>query len=411
MAGTDRPTTQAEPSAPTPRYEIDSYARSIRSRVVEVADDREWVILEDTVLYPEGGGQPSDHGSLAGIPVSELTRTQVGVRHSLSRPLPPDADDQVEVTVDWPRRFDHMQQHTAQHLLTAVAQGRLGRPTTSFHLGSSVSDIELDGPALTGRDLAQLEDEVNQAVREARAVNVHRISREDYDDRSDIRTRGLPDHHLGEVRLIEIEGLDLTACGGTHVASTAELEGVKLLGTEKMRGGARLYWAAGSRMRRRLGDHETRVEALRSALGVPTDELVETACQRLEQLKEVQREVRILEEELADALVSAFRLDPGRLVSQHFERRGAAFLKTLASRFADGVAGKVGFFTASAGGTAAFVVVTGAGSGFSAAELGAGVASALDARGGGRDPVFQGKAPDLDGRDAAWALLDRTLGT
>ncbi|MDH3222246.1 MAG: hypothetical protein OEO23_00910 [Gemmatimonadota bacterium] len=402
---------QAQPPPPRPRYEIDAYTRSIRSRVVEVADDREWVILADTVLYPEGGGQPSDHGSLAGIPVSELARTPKGVRHSLSQPLPPGMADEVEVTVDWPRRFDHMQQHTAQHLLTAIAQERLGRPTTSFHLGASVSDIELDGPALTDGDLDQLEEEVNQAVREARGVNVQRVTREEYEARSDIRTRGLPDHHVGDVRLIEIEGLDLTACGGTHVASTAELEGVKLLGTEKMRGGARLYWVAGSRVRHRLGDHEARAEALRSALGVPTDELVETACQRLEQVKEVQREARILEEELADALVSAFRLDPGRLVSRHFESRGAGFLKSLASRFAEGAEGKVGFFTASAGGPVAFVVVAGEHSGFAASALGAEVASALGARGGGRDPIFQGKAPNLDGWDAARALLSRTMGT
>lgn len=401
---------QAEPWPPTPRYEVDAYSRNIQSRVVEVADDGGWVTLADTVLYPEGGGQPSDHGSVAGIPVSGLARTPEGVKHTLHHPFPPGAGDEVDVTVDWPRRFDHMQQHTAQHLLTALAHGRLGRPTTSFHLGSSVSDIELDGPALTPQDLERLEDEVNQAIREARGVIVRRITREEYDARSDIRTRGLPDHHRGEVRLIEIEGLDLTACGGTHVASTAELEGVKLLGTEAMRGGARLYWVAGSRLRRRLGDHESRAEALRSALGVPTDQLVETACQRLDQLKEVQREARILEEELADALVSGFRRVPGRLVSQHFDSRDASFLKTLASRFAEGAGDKVGFFTASAGGSVPFVVVAGEPSGFSAEELGPAVASALDGRGGGRDPVFQGKAPNLDGRDAARALLDRTVG-
>ena len=394
------------------KYETDAYAKSLTTRVVDVSAEGPWVTLADTVLYPEGGGQPSDHGRMGGIDVLEVARGPSGVRHRLSEPTSLQTGDEAEVVVDWNRRFDHMQQHSAQHLLTALIQQETGRSTTSFHLGQSTSDIELDGSPVSPDELDHLEEMANKVVGEAREVRVHRISQEEYDTRTDIRTRGLPDHHRGAVRLIEIAGLDLTACGGTHVASTAELGAVKLLGAESMRGGTRLHWVAGTRVRHRLAGHEARTQALRTSLGVPAEELVDSVAQRLEQLKTAQRDVRTLEEDLADALVAGFAARAAPLVTRHFDAGSGALLKALASRLAKEAPEKVGFFTAGAEDSLSFVIVAGEESGALASVLGPPVAEALGGKGGGRDPFFQGKAQNArcleDGRTELLALLKGT---
>jgi alanyl-tRNA synthetase len=137
--------------------------------VVDVGeeDGRPYAVLEDTVFYPEGGGQPADSGLLGGTKILDVQKAGDEIRHYLSivAELGP-----VRLELDWRRRWDHMQQHTAQHVLTAVAQQQFDWRTTAFYLGSSVSDIELDVPRLEGGDLARLEGAVAEEVRAARTI-------------------------------------------------------------------------------------------------------------------------------------------------------------------------------------------------------------------------------------------------
>jgi len=124
-----------------------------------------------------------------------------------------------------------MQQHTAQHLLTAVAADQFGWQTTAFHLGAHVSDIEVDVKSIGKSELRLLEETVAVEVRAARRISARRVSPDEY-EQMEVRSRGLPPGHSGDVRLIEIEGIDLNTCGGTHCVSTAEIEAIALLGTE-----------------------------------------------------------------------------------------------------------------------------------------------------------------------------------
>ncbi|HKJ02531.1 MAG TPA: alanyl-tRNA editing protein, partial [Longimicrobiales bacterium] len=224
-------------------FEREPRLRRLDTEVVSAGEDRgrPFVILADTILYPEGGGQPADGGTVGGVPVVDVRKTAGAIRHVLASPAP---SGPVTVELDWTRRFDHMQQHTAQHLLTAVADQRFGWPTTAFHLGAHVSDIELGTPGIDAAELAELEEAVAAEIRAARPVTARRVSPEAY-AALPVRSRGLPEGHTGDVRLVEIEGIDLNTCGGTHCASTAELEALKLLGTEPVRGGTRLFYAAG----------------------------------------------------------------------------------------------------------------------------------------------------------------------
>jgi alanyl-tRNA synthetase len=380
-----------------------AYERDPRQRELEVEilaageeDGRPWARLSDTVLYPEGGGQPADRGWLGEVAVEDVQRRDGQVVHYLTAAVTPGA---ARVRLDWARRFDHMQQHTAQHLVSALAADRFGWETTSFHLGERTCDVELAVAALDATQVAALEEAVAQEVRAARPVSARRVPPEALAG-LDVRSRGLPAGHTGDVRLVEIAGIDLNTCGGTHLASTAEIECVKLLGSEPMRGGTRLYFVAGGRVRARLGAHEARTEALRRALEASDEELVATATAKVAALRDADRARRHLLERLADAEAERLGAAGGRFVEAHYDDADGAFLQRVASAFAAREGAAVALLTAQSGGTAVFALAAQGGAGADLTALGARAAAALGGRGGGSARVVQGKAGSLAGRAA-----------
>jgi alanyl-tRNA synthetase len=385
----------------THSFEHDAYLQELTTEVVAtgVEDGTPFAVLADTVLYPEGGGQPADRGVLGDIAVVDVQRRERVIRHYLETPVEPGP---VTVRLDWRRRFDHMQQHTGQHLLTAVAHDRFAWPTTAFHLGEQVCDVELDVPGLTALQVEMLEEAVAQEIRAARPVSVRHVAPEDLTGLN-VRTRGLPPGHHGEVRLVEIAGVDLNTCGGTHVRSTAEIEVIKLLGTEPMRGGTRLFYVAGGRVRQRLTVHEARTARLRSLLGTPDEEIVTAVEARLELGRATEKHMHALEEELAAALAEALVARPDRVVSVHLEGKDAGFLQRLAKRLS--ACDKAVLLTASAGEQGFFVLVAGEGLGLDVQAVGREMAEAMGGRGGGSGRTFQGKVATLAGRGAALARL------
>jgi Ser-tRNA(Ala) deacylase AlaX len=382
-----------------PAFDRDPYLKELDSDVLEVGleKDRPFALLEDTILYPEGGGQPADRGFLGSTEVVDVQKRNGEIRHYLAAPV---AAGAVKVKLDWARRFDHMQQHTGQHLLTAVAQERFGWETTAFHLGEARCDIELAAPTISPDEMNRLEEAVAAEIRAGRAVAARHVQPEEYASLK-VRSRGLPEGHRGEIRLVEIEGLDLNTCGGTHLRSTAELELMKLLGSEPIRGGTRLFFVAGGRARRRMGEHEGRNAALRTLLGAPDEELVASVAGKLEQLKAGERRSRALEEQLADALAKAWAADPAPVQDHHLEGQDGAFLGRVARALVVAAPGKRLFLTGERDGQTAFVVAAGAQETVDLPALGATVAALLEGRGGGRAPIFQGKAGSLKARDRA----------
>ena len=313
----------------TPGYWRDPYQVDLETEVVETGTDpegRPWAILADTILYPEGGGQPCDLGSINDVPVTGVLRGRGRVIHLLDRAqiLGP-----ARVRLDWDRRYDHMQQHTAQHLLTAVAEDHFGWPTTAFHLGSEVSDVELDVSRIAEKELRDLEGAVAAGVRGALAVGERRTTVGDM-AAVGARCRGLPEGLDGEIRLVEIQGVDLAACGGTHLRSTAEIECVCLLDTEALRGGTRVHFVAGGRVRRRMARHETRNAALRALLGAPDEELTTAAAAKLEQLQAVGRAQKRLTADLGAAIARALASSDEAVVAYHLAVGGQELLQAVA---------------------------------------------------------------------------------
>jgi alanyl-tRNA synthetase len=385
------------------RFEADAYATDLDTEVLYTgeADGRVFAVLADTIFYPAGGGQPADHGTIGGVAVLDVERRAGEIRHHLDGSVPTGA---TRLRLDWSRRFDHMQQHTAQHLLTAVAQDRFGWATTAFHLGAELSDVELEAGAIDHERITALEDAVAAEVRAARAVSARCVSPEALRSLA-VRTRGLPAGHRGDVRLVEIAGIDLNTCGGTHVRSTAELEAVALLHTEPMRGGTRLHFVAGGRLRRRLAAHERRNAELRTILGAPDDEFAGVAQLRSEQLREAERRARHLGESLVEAVASELAVRDATVVDAHFEGRDAPFLAALGRALARRSPAKAFLLTAAGASGVAFLVGSGDALEADVQAAGRAVAAALGGRGGGSGRSFQGKAGSLDGREAAVAVL------
>ena len=391
-------------------FEREPYLTRLDATVLRtgVAEGRPYAVLDDTILYPEGGGQPADHGRLGAVAVVDVQKREGEILHLCEAEVAPGP---VAVTLDWARRFDHMQQHTGQHLLTAVAQDAFGWRTLSFHLGEAVADIELDTPLLTGADLERLEEAVAREIRAARPVTGRRVAPEDLPALK-VRSRGLPEGFQGDVRLVEIEGVDLNTCGGTHLRSTAELEALKLLGTEQLRGGTRLFFVAGGRVRHRLGAAERRNAQLRTLMGTPDEGLAAAVEGKLDQLRGLERRLRALEEELAAGLAATLAARAGAFVDHHCEDKDAGFLQRAARELAQAAPGKTAFLTATQGGQSFFVLGGGLEVTADLAALGREVANRLGAKGGGSGRMFQGKAGSLEARAevAAW-LASSLMGT
>ncbi len=227
-------------------YYTDGYLKEFSARVVRANPDPRGarVYLDRTAFYPESGGQPSDRGTLAGIPVLDVIDEGEDVAHLVAvQPV----GEAVEGRLDWDRRFDHMQQHTGQHILSAAFERTGGYKTVSFHLGTESSSIDLDSDRVGTRQIEQSEDLANSVVFEDRPVQ---ISFRPAAETQQLELRK-PTAREGDIRLVDIEGFDLSACGGTHVSRTGSVGMVCIRKVERAKAQTRIEFVCGWRAQRR----------------------------------------------------------------------------------------------------------------------------------------------------------------
>lgn len=279
---------------PTERlYYTDAYLTRFRARIVERADHGRRVYLDRSAFYPASGGQPFDRGTLGGANVIDVVDEGERVAHILSTPLD-DATGELEGVVDWTRRFDLMQQHTAQHLLSAVFADRLGWPTVSVHFGDDSSTLDLETGAIEAEAIRRAEREANALVTENRPVTV---SFEDAAIATGLRKAS---ERSGTLRLITIANLDRSACGGTHVRATGEIGAILLRRVERVKKQVRVEFLAGQRaVRRARLDYEL-LAVLAAGFSAPADELPALVEGARGQAKEAESARKQLAERLAE---------------------------------------------------------------------------------------------------------------
>ncbi|MCB9764748.1 MAG: alanyl-tRNA editing protein [Alphaproteobacteria bacterium] len=350
-------------------------------------------VTEDTVLYPEGGGQPADRGTLDGVAVLDAQKVDGEVVLTLAAAVAPGP---VRMEVDWARRFDLMQQHSAQHLISAIAQDRFGRATTAFHLGAQVSSVDLDGATLSEAERLALQSAVNAAIVEARPVQPRLFAPDAMP--ANARSRLIPDDLDGPLRLIEIEGYDLNTCGGTHVSNTARLQAVVLTRIERYKGGSRLSFVAGGRVVAGLDAATQREQALSRLLTCSVDEQHDAVQHLVDGRKEAGKVEKALRAELAGLMGAALRGRPGDAVGYHQDDADLRTLQQVAASARDAGEARPMLLT----GDGCFLID---GDEALVRAKGPQIAAALEGRGGGARGRYQGKAARVDRRDEALALL------
>lgn len=254
--------------------------------------DRPAAILDATYFYPTGGGQPHDTGTINDTPVMDVfTRdADLAVVHMLAAPLKP-GDDRAICQLDWPRRFDHMQQHTGQHILTQAFIQVAGINTVGFHLSADTLTIDLDRLNMGAATVEEAEKLANDIVFRNLAVNVSIV--DPATAGGDVRKRGTPDNIATDgLRIVEIGDFDRTACGGTHVDSTGEIGLIKVLKLEKRGDKTRVEFCCGGRA---LADYRLKTDIanqLTAALSCSQPEIVQMVAKQGDQIKDLQRQLK-----------------------------------------------------------------------------------------------------------------------
>jgi len=282
-------------------YYTDPYRREFDATVecVDSTSDRLIVTLDRTAFYPTSGGQPFDTGLLGAFRVVDVVDQDDGtiahvVAPTAAAPAALSPGAQVHGVIDWARRFDHMQQHTGQHVLSAAIDKLFQVRTVSFHLGAEASTIDL-ARELSASDIAAAESEANRIVWEDRPVQIRFVDAEEA-ARLPLRKEPVRD---GTLRLIDVEGFDLSACGGTHVARTGAIGVIAVAGWERFKGGQRIEFLCGGRALERFRASRDTVTASVRLLSVLPGELA-AAIQRMQaDAKDQKRVMAGLQEELA----------------------------------------------------------------------------------------------------------------
>lgn len=349
-------------------------------------DTRPAAILDRTAFYPTSGGQPFDTGRLGSVDVVDVVDTGDEVIHVLSSAL---ADgDSVVGAIERVRRQDHMQQHTGQHILSAAFDARFDNATVSFHMGSEVSTIDLARPA-SSADIDAAVREANQIVWENRAVSIRFVSEA---EAATLPLRKEPSRG-GQLRLIEVDGFDVSACGGTHVSRTGEIGLIAVLGSEKLRGGTRVTFVCGGRALTTLETYRDAITGCVRTLSVLPPELP-SAVERLQSdARDTRKALGRLQEQLAvfeaERLVSAAEsVGSVRLVASAVEGWDVPGLKAVAVAVGRH-RGTLAVIVSSAV-PAAIVVARGAGVTIDAGQLLKALTEKFGGRGGGKPELAQG---------------------
>ncbi|XP_076213019.1 alanyl-tRNA editing protein Aarsd1 [Aptenodytes patagonicus] len=391
----------------------DSWARQFATRVVScrAAELRPegggepvrgfQVVLEDTILFPEGGGQPDDRGLIGDVPVLRVTRRGPEAVHFVQAALEPGAE--VLLSLDWERRFDHMQQHSGQHLITAVVEQMFGFKTASWELGRQRSVIELDTPSMTAEQIEALERSVNEKIRERVPVMVRELAADDPEIET-VRSRGLPDDHVGPVRVVDIEGIDSNMCCGTHVSNLSDLQVIKLLGTEKgKKNKTNLVFLAGNRVLKSIEQSYNTEKALTSLLKNGPGEHIEAVKRLQSSVKLLQKNNLNLLRDIAVLIARDFKSKPvqSELFVLHRKEGDSEFMNIIANEI--GTEETLLFLTVGDEKEAGLFLLAGP---VEAVEnLGPRVAELLGGKGAGKRGRFQGKATKMSRRGEVQALL------
>jgi alanyl-tRNA synthetase len=372
-------------------YYHDSYLTEFSAHIVDRSEDGLRIYLDRTAFYPSSGGQPQDTGEIGGVDVLDVVDEEKRIAHLVAAPV-----DGVEVAcrIDRARRFDHMQQHTGQHLLSAVLAELYGAPTVSFHLGSDSSTIDVALPGLGGAQLLAVEARVNERIAENRPVNVA------YEAATDATGLRKLSSREGTLRIVSIEGLDRSACGGTHVRATGEIGALLVRKLDKIRGDVRIEFLCGMRAVRQAREDYDALSRIARLFSTSLEEAPALAAAQHKALEDAEKARRRLAGEVArfqgrelyegttpgaDGMRRAMHRLPSGALAEEARARAAGF--TAQSK---------AIFMAIVDDPPSVLLAVSADAGIHAGEKLKAVLTAFGGRGGGSALVAQGSIPSRE---------------
>ncbi|HEY0739667.1 MAG TPA: DHHA1 domain-containing protein [Herpetosiphonaceae bacterium] len=380
-------------------YYDDAYMQTFTARVTQRStfNGQPAVALDRSAFYPEGGGQPGDHGMLNDVQVLDTQADEANeIWHILAAPL---EADEVQGQIDWARRFDFMQQHHGQHLLSAACEQQFDARTVAVHLGGEICTVDLAHPGLSGEQIAAIEDATNQMIWANVPIHARFVTSEEL---STLTLRKLPQAYE-RIRIVSAGDFDHSPCGGTHPNRTGEVGGVVIRRWERYKNGVRVEFVCGGRAIRDYRWKNQILLGVSAELSVSLAELT-PAVQRLRAAEQTQRKTleraqeRLIDYDAQDLIAAAPRLGGVPVVVQSYDDRTLDSLRLLAKRIAD--AGGVALLGLRAD-KAQLVFNRPAGV---TADMGAllkAAAAIVGGRGGGKPDAAQGGGPDRERLDEA----------
>lgn len=358
-------------------YNSDSRLCEFEATVTETDGDR--VVLDRTAFFPEGGGQTSDIGFLDSLKVTDVQEENGVIYHKVCGELTLKPGDKVKGRIDFKKRFSDMQQHSGEHIVSGIIHNTFGLENIGFHL--TENEVALDfGKVFTREEIDFIEEKANEAVTANLKINVlfpteEELKRIPYRSKKEL---------TGEIRIVEIEGVDVCACCAPHVERTGEIGIIKIVGFEKHRNGTRIYILCGKRALldyRKKQDENHAVSVLLKAKEYETSEAVE---QLLKRKSESDSEIIRLNFLMADA--EAEKIPAGEKILVFSSLTGSPL-----TRFADKIKDKASDFAAVFGQTGEneYRFVIGSNS-TDVREIGKKMNTALSSRGGGKPQMIQG---------------------
>lgn len=370
-------------------YYQDSMMHQFTAQVVGtgIEDARPYIVLSNTAFYPTGGGQPHDTGMINDLKVVDVEKIDEEIRHYVEG-SPGALTGEVIGRIDWERRFDHMQQHCGQHILTAAFVELFDFPTVSFHLGTELLTIDIATAQITEEQLAQAEKRANEIVLENRPIETKWVSKEElsnYPLRKDVSVDE-------DIRLVIIPDFDYNGCGGTHPTSTGQVNSIKIMGTEKMKKNTRISFVCGNRVLSQLAMRKNVLSNVARQLSVPEENAADALRKVFNDIKVTEKALddaqnQLLEYE-AKALVEAGRTSG--IVAASFENRTVQALQKLGravvSKMEDGIC----LLVAENDDKLQFIAARGNQVDKSMKDISGAILPLINGKGGGNDAFVQG---------------------
>ncbi|MCM3160060.1 DHHA1 domain-containing protein [Metabacillus litoralis] len=372
-------------------YYDDVYQTKFSSKVIKRNNDESgcFVVLQETAFYPTGGGQPFDKGTLNEINVLKVEEVDGEIRHYMETSIDM---EEVNGVIDWERRFDHMQQHAGQHILTAAFEDNLGYKTLSFHLGEETCTIDLDTSFLTDEEIHKAEKLANKIILENRPILTKWVDKKEELSGLPLRKELAVSEHI---RLVIIPEYDYNGCGGTHPRSTGEVSLLKILTCEKQKKYTRVHFVCGGRLLKQLQEKQEVLKKLTTQLSSPQQEIDKAVNRLLQHTKSLEERIvnmqdQLLQFEGKELLEKVEKINGYNMIHSVFHNRTINELQLLAKEIVEGNKNTIVLFVNDDQNKLQVVCARSEDIEFNLNQLLKGVLPSINGKGGGKPSFVQG---------------------